>query len=328
MKPSNQRGCGLPEDAIIAVALGEADEPCQQEVETHVDICHPCRRLLATYRNLQPLFGRFQDTQACEALLQQAAEALWRRLPSVVPVRLCYGLFTSVAGEVCIVTSDRGVSLVAWQTQVPQLLATLQSRRDVELQADTEALQGCIADVRDYLVGVRHSFDWSLDERFVRSSFQREVLTLTAHIPYGAVMSYQEVAAALGRPRAVRAVAQALRSNPLAMVIPCHRVIGTTGHLTGYAGGLPTKRFLLTHEGVPIGSDGMCIDKARMYVGWRLEGYYCTPHCPPLTAMPMGIGCGYRLGRSTHSAPFSHAMSVILKESGQVRQQAPSALTA
>jgi O-6-methylguanine DNA methyltransferase len=104
------------------------------------------------------------------------------------------------------------------------------------------------------------------------------------------VMSYQSVAAALGRPQAVRAVAQALRANPLAIVVPCHRVVGQTGHLTGYAGGLERKSALLTCEGVPLLTrpTGILVNQERMYVGWRTEQAYCTPRCPSLVHLPPG----------------------------------------
>lgn len=103
-------------------------------------------------------------------------------------------------------------------------------------------------------------------------------------------MSYQSVAAALGQPKAVRAVGQALHRNPLAVVIPCHRVIGQTGHLTGYAGGLDRKSALLMHEGIPMlkRPEGIFVNRERMYVGWRTDRAYCRPHCPSLTAMPPG----------------------------------------
>ncbi len=85
-------------------------------------------------------------------------------------------------------------------------------------------------------------------------------------------------------------MAQALRRNPVAIVIPCHRVIGSTGHLTGYAGGLERQRALLAHEGVPLvrRAGALCIDKTHMYVGWRAEGAYCKPQCPTLAAIPPG----------------------------------------
>jgi O-6-methylguanine DNA methyltransferase len=94
---------------------------------------------------------------------------------------------------------------------------------------------------------------WALDLRLARSPFQRKVLARTASIPYGAVVSYKRLASDLGQPRAVRAVAQALRWNPIPVAIPCHRVVGASGLLTGYAGGeTGRKRQLLTTEGVPL----------------------------------------------------------------------------
>ena len=78
--------------------------------------------------------------------------------------------------------------------------------------------------------------------------FQREVLTVTSRIPWGEVWSYRRVAEEMGWPKASRAVGQALGRNPLPIVIPCHRVIGAEGTLTGYAGRLAAKRWLLAHE--------------------------------------------------------------------------------
>jgi methylated-DNA-[protein]-cysteine S-methyltransferase len=80
------------------------------------------------------------------------------------------------------------------------------------------------------------------------TSFQTEAWKAVARIPHGKTVTYAEIASAIGRPRAVRAVGAAQAVNPLPVVIPCHRVIGTDGQLTGYAGGLAVKRWLLDHE--------------------------------------------------------------------------------
>lgn len=290
MKPSHSRLCGFCEDALIAVALDEAEAVLRQEVGAHVRRCHPCRQLFARYRSLQPLFARLRDTRACEDALQKATETLSRRLARTPAGRLRHHRFTCAAGAGCIAASERGVAVVAWQARAPQLLARLQARRDLEVQEDGETLHALAAELQAYLAGARTRLAWPIDERFMRSAFQRDVLRLTAQIPYGAVMSYQGVAEALGRPKAMRAVAQALRWNPLAIVIPCHRVIGRTGHLTGYAGGLETKRLLLRQEGIPLLARpaGVYIDTDRMYVGWRTERSYCLPQCPSLAAITPG----------------------------------------
>lgn len=99
-----------------------------------------------------------------------------------------------------------------------------------------------------YLRGERKTFDLPLDPR--GTPFQRAVWEELRRIPYGTTCTYGELAARIGRPRAVRAVGQANHRNPLPIFIPCHRVIGANGALTGYAGGLELKRSLLKLEGI------------------------------------------------------------------------------
>ncbi len=164
--------------------------------------------------------------------------------------------------------------------------------------------------LREYLQGKRTRLGWPLDRRLVKSEFHRDVLRVTEQIPYGAVMTYKGVAEAIGRPRAVRAVAQALRWNPLPIAIPCHRVIGASGHLTGYAGskGIRIKEKLLTLEGIPLQRfpTGPTIRRDRMYVGWRKKNVYCLPTCPDLARITPGnmILLGSRpTAASTHFSP-------------------------
>jgi methylated-DNA-[protein]-cysteine S-methyltransferase len=103
------------------------------------------------------------------------------------------------------------------------------------------------AQLGDYFAGHRRGFDLPLNPR--GTPFQRGVWLALAEIPYGATLSYGELARRLGRPLAVRAVGAANGRNPLPIVLPCHRVIGSDGSLTGYGGGLPAKRLLLALEG-------------------------------------------------------------------------------
>jgi methylated-DNA-[protein]-cysteine S-methyltransferase len=99
----------------------------------------------------------------------------------------------------------------------------------------------------EYFAGARRTFDLPLAPE--GTDFQRTVWLALAEIPYGQTTSYSELAARLDRPRAVRAVGAANGRNPLPIVLPCHRVIGADGSLTGFGGGLPMKRFLLELEG-------------------------------------------------------------------------------
>lgn len=107
--------------------------------------------------------------------------------------------------------------------------------------------------LRQYFLGRRWRFDLPIDLSSL-TPFQREVLAVTSRIPKGKVWSYRQVAQAMGRPKASRAVGQALGRNPIPIVIPCHRVIASDGSLGGYCGsaGLDIKRWLLRHEGVRL----------------------------------------------------------------------------
>lgn len=107
------------------------------------------------------------------------------------------------------------------------------------------------AQLTGYFAGTRQAFDLPLAPR--GTPFQRAVWAALAEIPFGQTWSYRALATRIGNPAAVRAVGGANGRNPLPIVLPCHRVIGADGTLTGFGGGLPTKAFLLRHEGVPPG---------------------------------------------------------------------------
>ena len=111
-------------------------------------------------------------------------------------------------------------------------------------------LDDVAVEIDQYFAGRRHDFDLVLDRRLSKG-FQRTVLEHLPDIPYGRTESYAGVAAASGSPRAVRAVGTACATNPLPVVVPCHRVVGHAGALIGYAGGLARKQELLEHERAP-----------------------------------------------------------------------------
>lgn len=102
------------------------------------------------------------------------------------------------------------------------------------------------AQLGEYFAGARRAFELPLSGRGTQA--QRAVWRALADIPFGEVQSYAELARAVGAPRSARAVGAANARNPLSIVVPCHRVIGSDGSLTGYAGGLEAKRWLLAHE--------------------------------------------------------------------------------
>jgi methylated-DNA-[protein]-cysteine S-methyltransferase len=111
---------------------------------------------------------------------------------------------------------------------------------------DDSAYASARTQLREYLGGERQEFDLELD--LIGTPFQLRVWAQLLTIPYGATSTYGAVAQAIELPAAVRAVGTAVGRNPLSVIVPCHRVIGSTGALTGYAGGLDNKRWLLAHE--------------------------------------------------------------------------------
>jgi methylated-DNA-[protein]-cysteine S-methyltransferase len=128
---------------------------------------------------------------------------------------------------------------------VLERLARSISPRIVESPAPLESVQ---RELEEYFSGARQSFELALDWSLI-GPFGRKVLQATAEIPYGGVLSYGEVAADAGSPRGSRAAGNALGSNPIPIVIPCHRVVRTGGAIGGYGGGPDRKRWLLELEG-------------------------------------------------------------------------------
>jgi methylated-DNA-[protein]-cysteine S-methyltransferase len=138
-------------------------------------------------------------------------------------------------------------------TSPERFVAELRSRHpNVEFVRDASdpILAAACEQLAEYAEGRRHAFD--LPVRLEGTAFQRRVWEELARIPYGQTRSYGDIAHAIGRPGASRAVGQANHQNPVAPMIPCHRVITSTGTLGGYGGGMDLKRLLLEHEGAQV----------------------------------------------------------------------------
>ncbi|GMG86882.1 methylated-DNA--[protein]-cysteine S-methyltransferase [Biformimicrobium ophioploci] len=153
-----------------------------------------------------------------------------------------YGIYKTGFGEVAIAADDKGVTALSFQAgKCP--LAPAQDW----VEQQTPILQRAAVELNEYLEGIRRDFQVPLNP--AGTEFQRSVWAQLRQIPYGQTWNYAQLAEAIGNPRAVRAVARANGANPVAVMIPCHRVIGSDGSLTGYAGGLELKAKLLGLEG-------------------------------------------------------------------------------
>jgi methylated-DNA-[protein]-cysteine S-methyltransferase len=149
-----------------------------------------------------------------------------------------------------IIESPVGPLLLAGDQEHLQSIEFEQGRRPHDRrewrEAETAVLRRAAAQLLEYFAGLRRDFQLPLAPR--GTPFQRAAWQALAQIPYGQTRSYAEQAAAIGRPTATRAIGAANGRNPLPIVLPCHRVIGANGALTGFGGGLDAKRWLLAHE--------------------------------------------------------------------------------
>jgi len=149
---------------------------------------------------------------------------------------------TSPVGKLRLVASDVGLVAVLWENDNPKRV-----RLQDAIENDAHPiLSQAKKELNQYFAGLRSAFSVPLDAR--GTHFQREVWEALLSIPFGETRTYGQIAAQVGRPSASRAVGAANGRNPISIVTPCHRVIGSSGKLTGFAGGLQAKAFLLDLE--------------------------------------------------------------------------------
>jgi AraC family transcriptional regulator of adaptative response/methylated-DNA-[protein]-cysteine methyltransferase len=170
------------------------------------------------------------------------------------PVAIRFTTAECPVGRVILAATQKGVCWLGFGDADAKMEAALREEfPKASVSRDDGALSAWLAELRKHLAGDRPHIDLPLDVR--ATAFQRRVWDALRAIPYGQTRSYKQVAEAIGAPRAVRAVARACATNPVAVVVPCHRVIGTDGKLHGYAGGLHRKKKLLEKEAERKGKD-------------------------------------------------------------------------
>ncbi len=147
--------------------------------------------------------------------------------------------------EECIIKSPLGYTkIVGDEDGIISVIVLNSEEKETDIIPDE--LEDCVIQLNEYFEGDRKQFDLKLNPE--GTEFQKKVWKLLEQIPYGKTISYLELSKQLGDVKAIRAVANANGKNPLWIIVPCHRVIGSDGSLTGYAGGLHRKQWLLEHE--------------------------------------------------------------------------------
>jgi methylated-DNA-[protein]-cysteine S-methyltransferase len=153
-----------------------------------------------------------------------------------------YKLVQSPVGELKLIASERGLAAILWENDDPKRVRLAPQ----ELDEKNAILKDAEKQLKQYFSGKRKVFDLPLD--FKGTDFQKEVWKALLNIPHGETRTYGQIAKQLKRPKACRAVGAANGKNPISIIAPCHRVIGASGELTGFAGGLKAKAFLLNLE--------------------------------------------------------------------------------
>ena len=170
---------------------------------------------------------RFRDAAAATGLLDVA-----------------YDFVDSPVGSLLVAVSERGLCKISFDPD--DRLEPLARAYGTRILRTAKPVDPVRRQLDEYFEGVRHDFELPLD--ITVNAFYAEVLEELARVPYGETTTYGTLAARTGRPHAARAIGTVMHNNPVPIVLPCHRVIGANGSLTGYGGGLPAKKFLLELE--------------------------------------------------------------------------------
>jgi methylated-DNA-[protein]-cysteine S-methyltransferase len=159
-----------------------------------------------------------------------------------------FDVVDSPIGDLLVAASDRGLAAISFDSEPQDSLERLARIAGPRVLRSPRSVDGARRELDQYFEGRRRTFDLSLDLRAL-PPFTLSVLDQLARVPYGETTTYGALARRVGHPRAARAVGTVMNRNRIPIVLPCHRVVGATGSLTGYAGGLDVKEKLLELEG-------------------------------------------------------------------------------
>jgi methylated-DNA-[protein]-cysteine S-methyltransferase len=200
----------------------------------------------AMEKELRQLTGAFEDRSA------ELAASVERAARAGGLIDVAYSLADSPFGPLLVAVTKRGLVKLEYPNHdFDEALEEMAARISPRVLESPRATERIRRELDEYFEHKRRTFTIPVDYALVQG-FTRKVLQQTARIPFGAVSTYREVATGAGSPRAVRAAGNALGSNPIPIVVPCHRVVRTGGGLGGYTGGIERKVLLLKLEGVDL----------------------------------------------------------------------------
>jgi methylated-DNA-[protein]-cysteine S-methyltransferase len=250
---------------LPALVAGDLDREAVLEIEEHTELCWECRNDLQESRGLastlEVLWSRHLNGQqdqcvqlpATNGYVNGSGARCVARIHSALDRIACYAPVQTSLGTLHLVATGAGLARVFFPGVQEMDVEDWCCRNDLVPLNDAEEIEPYAAQLRCYLAGDRTDFDFPVDFRTV-TPFMRDVLEALRTIPYGTVRNYREIARQVGNPNAQRAVGNAVKRNPVPIVIPCHRVIKTDGTIGGYAGCPLIKDRLLKLEGALLAS--------------------------------------------------------------------------
>ena len=239
----NENRC-LTDNEIIAAALNEPAARTLSEMRIHGRGCADCKQAL------EEMLAFNVRLESRDATAQTNSNALNLLRSSIEEMVAYVGELQAPWGKLGVAVTDRGVTRIEFGASADRT-AELVAGDGLIPEPATGELAPLERELDEYFEGQRKRFDIATDLR-TKNSFLKAVLGRTAQIPAGSYSTYGGVAADIGNPRAYRAVGNALGSNPIPIIIPCHRVLASGGAIGGYGGGLSIKRFLLELEGAEL----------------------------------------------------------------------------
>ena len=202
--------------------------------------------------SIEDRLRRRDDAAGMAERAARAARAVTERASREGLVDITYGWVDTPIGKMLAAATEAGLLRLGFhEERVDFTLEDLSRKVSPRILEDDRGLEKIRRQLGEYFEGRRQSFDMPIDRQLIHG-FHRQVLDVTERIPYGQVSTYAEVAGRAGNPRASRAAGNALGSNPIPIVIPCHRVVRTGHGLGGYGGGLHIKQMLLDLEGARL----------------------------------------------------------------------------
>jgi methylated-DNA-[protein]-cysteine S-methyltransferase len=238
--------CDEVMEQLPLLVVGDLNQDEEHDLDVHGLDCAFCAAEIAESRKLAEIIEHIPHAESLDERVAQAMPLVRARLLSALPRRAGYGQMRSPLGPLYLVVSNEGLCAIHYHESEEGIVAWGKAS-DLAPAPDQASIQPFVRQLEEYFAGERESFDVPLDLS-TASPFAQRVLHATARVPFGHLVTYKSIANEIGEPGATRAVGNALGSNPIPIIVPCHRVVRSDGSLGGYTGGTDIKRHLLTLE--------------------------------------------------------------------------------